>query len=106
MIYKDNFKMMEPKGDFVERFWKVTLPRYRRRKRIKVIFSSIAGIFLVFAMILFLKSSFFKQEVFVDDIWEDAYALIENEPNYYESEVVWITHEELELYNQLKNGNK
>ncbi len=106
MIYKENYEMIEPKGDFIERFWKVTLPRYRRRKRVKVIFSSIAGIFLVFAMILFFKSSFFQKDVFVEDVWEDAYALIENEPNYYESEVVWVTNEELDLYNQIKNGNK
>jgi len=106
MIYKEKYEMIEPKGDFVERFWKVTLPRYRRRKMIKLIFSSIAGIFLAFAMVLFLKSSFSKPDAFVDDVWKDAYALIENEPNYYESEVVWVTNEELDLYNQIKNGNK
>ncbi len=106
MIYKEKFEMIEPKEDFVEKFWKVTLPRYRRKKRVKVILSSIAGIFLIFAIILFLKSSFFKEDAFVEDVWSDAYALIENEPNYYESQVVCITSEELDFYNQLKNENK
>ncbi len=106
MFYKERYEMIEPKGDFVERFWKVTLPRYKRKKRIKVILSSIAGIFFIFAIILYFKSSSLKEDVYGEDVWSDAYALIENEPNYYESQVVWITNEELDFYNQLKNENK
>lgn len=106
MIYKESYEMIEPKEDFLERFWKITLPRYRRKKRMRIIFSSLAGIFLIFALVFFLKSSFFKEDIIVDDVWDDAYALIENEPDYYKSDVVWITDEELEFYNQLKNENK
>lgn len=106
MIYKESYEMIEPKEDFLERFWKITLPRYRRKKRMRIIFSSLAGVFLIFALVFFLKSSFVKEDIVIDDVWSDAYALIENEPDYYKSDVVWITNEELEFYNNLKNENK
>lgn len=106
MIYKENYEMIEPKENFVERFWNETLPRYRRKKRIKLILSSIAGIFLIFALVLFLRTSFIKEDIYMEDVWNDAYALIDNEPNYYESDVVWINTEELEIYNQINNENR
>lgn len=106
MIYKDSYEMIEPKEDFLERFWKITLPRYKRKKRMRIVFSSLAGIFLIFALVFFLRSTFVKEDIIIDDVWSDAYALIENEPDYYKPEVVWITNEELEFYNQLKNENK
>lgn len=106
MIYKENYEMIEPKENFVERFWNITLPRYRRKKRMKLILSSVAGLFFIFALVIFLRSSFIKEDVYINDVWNDAYALIENEPNYYETDVVWISTEELEIYNQIKNENK
>jgi len=106
MIYKERYEMIDPKGDFVERFWKVTLPRYRRRKKMKAALLSIAVFFLIFALILFFRTSFVKEDIITDDIWSDTYALIENEPNFYNSEVIWISKEDIDFYNQINDGNK
>ncbi|MGQ9618484.1 MAG: hypothetical protein ACUVUG_05925 [Candidatus Aminicenantia bacterium] len=106
MLYKDENNLLEPKEGYIERFWNVTLPKYRRKKRVKAIISSIAGIFFIFALIFVLKFSSKNEDIFMEDVWNDVYAMIENEPNYYKQTLVWITDEELQLFEQIKNEKK
>ncbi len=95
--------LLEPKEGYIERFWNVTLPRYRRKKRMRAISLSIAGLLILFSFLSFFKFSSSKENHFQDNVWKEAFALIENEPNNYDYSIVWVSKEDVEFYNNLSN---